>query len=317
VSTTPVGAMTGTMAGGGLNAPVTTPVAVPLNDTAIPFVGALATGKIESFTATTITNANGGWSGNLADPASPWLLRIMSGPSAGLLVDIVSNTSSTITLTGVDVTTLGLTAGSSSFKLVPVDTLATLFGSTTLMGGTSGDLADNVVVFSGGVFVSYYYDTSLGYWRRSGSSSTANRNNTQLRPESGFLISRRGPTMDLVFTGTVPETQLVVKTLNTGNAVINSGFPTDTTLAAFAANTLVPGWRSAATADSADQVVLFSGGVWTSYFFNGTNWRRSFSSSQVSRDTTPISSTAPLIIFRPSGLSGQFTNLVRPMTYSL
>jgi hypothetical protein len=90
------------------------------------------------------------------------------------------------------------------FELVPMDTLFSLFGSDTLLGGTSVSTADNVLVRSGSTWVAYYYDTDLGFWRPAVGPAT-NSNHVVLRPSSGVQIVRRGPAFTLIFVGRVPS----------------------------------------------------------------------------------------------------------------
>lgn len=293
-------------------AAATTPFGVPLDDPSAPAAG-LRTGKIESFTVNTIANAAGGWTGNLAAATAPWLVRITSGPSSGKTLDITSNTTTTLTVSGADVTTLGLTAGTDTFELVPMDTLWTLFGNT-LQGGASAGVADNVSVRNGVSWLVYFYDTNLGYWRRTIGPAT-NSNNTPIRPQSGVQILRRGTALTLTFTGRAPATPFRAPVANASSTVIHAGFPTDTTLGGLAVQSLLAGWRSNASAASADQVSLYSGTAWVSYFHNGSFWQP-VSGPATDSGAAAIPAGTLLTIQRP-GVTPGTTDLVRLLPYSL
>ena len=164
--TVPVGALSVTINAGSVAAPTNTSFAIPLLDT--PLATGAGVARISSLTSTTITATGAGWTaGALATAAFPYAFRITSGAAIGSTFTITANTIDTLTTTGVDFTTLGLVTGASgdSFRLIPVDTLSTLFGSTTLLGGTTATDAD-IVTLSSSSQLSYYYNSSLGRWVR-------------------------------------------------------------------------------------------------------------------------------------------------------
>ncbi|HEX2855695.1 MAG TPA: hypothetical protein VHO24_20840 [Opitutaceae bacterium] len=292
----------------------TTPFGVPLADLSAPPAGIRA-GRIESFTANTISSSGAGWSTNLADPGAPWLVRIASGPSAGKLLDIAANTATTLTISGANLTALGLTAGTDTFELVPMDTLWSLLGSDTVQGGVSAATADNVQVRSGTSWLAYYFDTGLGYWRRTIGPAT-NSNHVRIRPESGVQIVRRGAGgLTLTFAGRVPAHSFRAPVNNASSTVIHAGFPTDVTLGALAMETLLPGWRSHAVAASADQLALYQGNAWVGYFHNGSFWQP-VSGAAVDSGGLAIPAGALFTLQRP-GVTPGTTDLVRLVPYSL
>jgi len=240
-----------------------------------------------------------------------------SGPAAGTLLSITSNTITTVTVSGDDLTKLGIVAGQDTFQFIPVDTLYTLLGTSTLLGGTKWTEADNVYIMSSGTFVGYYYNSSLGYWVRTNSSSTLNRNDVMIRPDTGIIIARRGPQMSLTFVGRVPDVKYRACISNTGSTTVHTGFPLSTTLSSFALNTVVPNWRSSTSWSSADQIYIFTAGSWTGFYHNGSNWRRVNSSSTLDRGGIEIPAGAPVQIFRPSGLASGISYLTKSIPYSL
>ena len=309
VATVPVGYLKIDVAGSA----ATTPFGLALDDLSAPPAGIRA-GKIESFTTNTLANSQGGWTGNLASASAPWLVRITSGASAGKTLDITGNTATTLSIGGADLTSLGLTAGTDTFELVPLDTLWTLFGSDTVQGGTSAALADNVQVRSGASWLVYYYDTNLGFWRRTVGPAT-NSNNTVLRPGSGLQVMRRSAALSLIFTGRVPATPFHVAVSNASSTAIHAGFPTDTTLGGLAVQTLLPGWRSGPSAATSDLVALYNGTTWLNYFYNGSFWQPN-TGPATNSNAQAIPAGAVLAIQRPGTTTGS-TELVRPLPYSL
>jgi hypothetical protein len=302
VATVPVGYLKLDVAGGG----ATTPVGIALDDLSAPPAGIRA-GRIESFTSNSLADSQGGWSTNLATASAPWTVRITSGPAAGKTLDLTGNTMTTLSVSGVDLTSLGLTAGVDTFELVPLDTLWTLLGSDTVQGGTSAATADNVQVRSGASWLAYYFDTNLGYWRRTIGPAT-NSNNVVIRPGTGIQIVRRSAALSLTFTGRVPATAFRMAINNASTTALHTGFPTDTTLGALAVQTLLPGWRN-----GTDLLGLSNSSV--GYVFNGSFWQPA-SGPATNSDALAIPAGSLLIIQRPGATSGT-TDLIRPLPYSL
>ncbi|HEU5080965.1 MAG TPA: pectinesterase family protein [Opitutaceae bacterium] len=303
VSTVPVGFMNFTFSTGS-----TTAFGLPLDDTSPTPIG-LRNGRIESLTATKLTNSAGHWTGNLANPAAPWAVRLTSGAAAGRLLDIASNTATTLTVSNASLVGLGVVTG-DTFELVPLDTLGTLFGSTALQGGTSSANADVVQVRSGTAWLPYYYNTSLGYWRRTTGPAT-NANNTVLRPGSAMMLTRRGSSVTLTFVGRVLGTTYRTPIANGSTTAITTGFPLDTTLGGLHLQTLLSGWRSGTATNKADSINLYNGSTWVPYLFNGSYWQ---TASGTNSDAVALPAGSVLLIQRPSSAAGT-TDLVYAKPY--
>ena len=172
------------------------------------------------------------------------------------------------------------------------------FGTTTLQGGASAAAADTVQVRSGTSWLAYYFDTNLGFWRRTIGPAT-NSNNVPIRPQAGVQVLRRGTALTLTFTGRVPAFTFRAPINNASTTVIHTGFPTDTTLGALALQTLLPGWQST------DQVALYNGSFWQPATGPATN-----------SDSLAIPAGTLLTIQRPGATPGT-TDLVRLLPYSL
>jgi len=237
VSTTPVGYMNTTYATG-----TTTCFGLMLDDTSATPNG-LRAAPIESFTANTIANSAGVWSGNLANPATPWAVRLTSGAAAGKIFDITANTATTLTLSGPALTTLAVAVG-DTFELVSLDTLSTLYGATPCKEALPPRPPTSYNCAAVATWIAFYYDTALGFWRRT-SGTASNSNDTIIRPGSGVLLLRRGPTLTLTLTGRVLGTAFRASVNNASTTGLTAGYPMDTTLAGFGLQNLLSGWRAA------------------------------------------------------------------------
>lgn len=312
-TTTPVGFMKFTIAGGTPTAPATTAISVPLHD--VGGVSGLSSGAISAIGATTITVNSAGWTaGALSVAAIPYAVCIKSGVGEGATLKITANTDSVLTVEVASLSSLGVVAG-DRFEIIPLDTLWTFFGSNTLLGGTSATDADVVYLSSGGAWVGYYFNTSRGFWVRTTGATSINRNDTTLQPASGILIERRAAATEIVATGTVPSMKYRASVANSGNTLIHSGFPTDVTLGSLAVETLLPGWVSNSSAVTADWLYVMQAGAWVSYYNNGAHWRRT-TGPDVDRSTVSIPAGSPILLFKKGTAVGA-TDLNRALPYSL
>jgi uncharacterized protein (TIGR02597 family) len=304
----PVGAMSVTLPDGTVT-PTNTSFALPLYDP--PLAIGAGVGRIASLTATTITCTGAGWSaGALATAAFPYAFRIMSGNAAGATFLITANTIDTLTSAGADFTTLGIVTGGSgdSFKLIPIDTLMTLFGSTTLLGGTNATNAD-LVALSSSSQLTYYYNTTNSRWERPG--VPLNFNDTRIPLDSVITIVRRSTALTLRFTGRVPDVRFRMAVANSGSTYTHTGFPTDVSLGALSLQTALPGWVTgpAATAD-----ILAVGVNGIPYYHDGTRWTRA--TVPLDFNNTNIPAGTPIQIFK-RGVAGGTSSLTRNLPYSL
>ena len=310
----PLGGLTFAIAEGSAAVPVTTSFAMPVLDTAA--ASGAAFGRIASATSTTLTVTNAGWtSGALALAAYPYAIRLTSGSAAGYTFTITANTADTVTISGSDPTNLGLTTGTSGdgFRLIPIDTLNTLFGSSTLLGGTSSSTAD-VVTLSGSAQFSFYYNTTLSRWVRT-TGPTTDRGDTVVSLDTALSITRRSSALTLRATGAAPTERFVLLVANAGSTYTHAGFPADVTLGTLALQTALAGWVSATSASSADTLSVLSGAGYLSYFYNGTNWQRT-TGPATNRDAITISAGTPILLYKRGSASGTAV-LQRSLPYTL
>ena len=270
-------------------------------------------GPVSSRTATTIVNASAnGTYGPFA--SNPHAVLMLSGANVGkrYLIDSSDPGTGTLTITtGGDLTTQ--IANGDTFKVVPAHTLASLFGGTGTGLNVSGSAAtaDNVQLRSGGLWLTYFNNGTN--WFRVGGGAT-NQNNVAVLPEQGFLLVRR-PSSDYTFTGlgAVPTTNLRTDLPNNAVTHFANRFPTDTTLNNLGLQDGAGPWIETGSAATADNVLIRSGGLWLTYFHNGTNWFRVGGGATI-QDNTPIPIGASVLVVRRPGTD---KTLVQNIPYTL
>ncbi len=301
VTTAPVGALTQQVAGGTGSGSFTF-LGIPLVRASV-WQGALTTasGAVLNAAANSFTAA--------AFSSVPHYVIITEGSNAGLMVDIVSNTSNSITL-GENID--GLISSSDKISVRPHSTLASLFGDTNSAGffaSNTSAAADEILVFNSTTqsFINYYYkNAGLGGigWRSSASSSVS-RANDIIYPEQSLAILRKQATglaitsIGEVYSGAmkIPVESGLVWTLNTT--------PRDTTLASLGFYTgTSSGITGSNTVALADEVLRWTGTGWESFYYKttglgGIGWRTSASSS-IDRGTQAIGAGEVLVIRRKS-----------------
>lgn len=303
VNLVPTGALRFTINAGSVAAPVTTAFAITLLDT--PSNAGATVARITSITATTLTVTGANWTaGALGNPALPSAIRISTGTAAGMTLPISANTADTLSFTGVDLTTLGLSTGASgdSLRVLPVDTLNTLFGGTTFLGGTTPAEADMLTLSSSGTQLSYYYHTTLARWVRT-TGPTTDRGNIPIPLSGAISVTRKSTALTLTFLGRAPDVRFSVPIANAGPTYTHTGFPVAVSLGALGLQNRVAGWVSAATAGAADTLSVSSGADWLSYFHNGAFWQRT-TGPATNRDAIVITAGTPILIFRRGAAAG-------------
>lgn len=334
-TTDPVGYVTVGITAGTGTTKRNTLFSVPLMETE-EITGQVA-GTITGVTANTISNSNAGWTpGELSQPATPYLMQITSGAAEGRLFLVSSsagtggavagtaNTATTVTVSSLDaaqvnLTTLGIVAGTDTYKIYACDTLSSFFGTpetTGIVGGSSTSSADTVAVVLNGAVQTYWYNTAAtpNRWSRVGPGSP-DSSNVALVPNYGVQYGRIGSSaLSFVVTGQVPTISREVEVKNSGTTLLSSFWPVESTLSQLGLQAL-PGWVAAATAAASDTVVLTSGGTASTYWYNGTNWRRVGPGSPIS-DTTVINLGTAIQVGK-KGTTAGYTALNQAVPYDL
>ena len=329
-TTDPVGFVTVNITPGTGSAKKNTLFSVPLME--VESITGQVAGVITGVTSNSISNSNAGWAaGALSQPATPYLMQITSGAAEGRLFLIASsantggaingtaNTATTVTVSPVDsaqtdLTTLGIVAGTDTYKIYACDTLSSFFGtpaSTGIQGGTSATNADTIVAIVNGSANTYFYSTTASRWARAALGSP-DASNVPLLPYYGIQYSRISTApWSRTVTGGVPVDPRKVAVKNSGNTILSQFWPVDSTLATSGLSTVV---TAGANANTADTVRLTSAGSVNTYFYDGTNWRRQALGSPLANDT-PIPLGTAMQIFRRGSAAG-YTTLNQAVPYA-
>jgi uncharacterized protein (TIGR02597 family) len=286
------------------------------------FVGKSA-GKVTSLTSTTLSDATAAWAaGALSQAATPYYIKLTSGAAAGAMWQVsttAANTASSVTilnLSGRDPLTAGALVG-DAYEIIPADTLSTLFaGLESQIGGLNIDAADNVKLHDGASWRTFYYNSSAGVQQWREGSSSFNRNNIIVRPNSGVIYTRRGQTpitlmvMGLVVIG---SEKFVVQ--STGASFIGGVYPVDRQLASLNLQSM-PGFVvNSGDLNAADKVKFYDGSSWRLLSYNGSQWREG--ASNFNRNTLMVPAGTPVIIERGVGAAGNAVLATVPAPYTL
>lgn len=303
VATDPVGFVTLSVTAGKTKA-----VAPPLTN-ALVYHGAV-TGS--SVGASTITTTGAGWTSNAYGPyaSNPNVVRFTSGALAGQVFHISSNTNDTLTVT--DFTTAPQL--NDQYDIVPVDTLASLFGTNAATAGfvTNSDVnqADQILIRGTSGWLTYYNDGTK--WLRSGTGSSS-QNNVGLSPDRGFLLYRRGATdLKLTFLGNASVVSPVAKAPGSKITLVSNQLPVATSLSKLGFQGQ-PNWVNGTDPASCDVVQLRGSTGWLSYFYDGSKWLRVGSSQ--AQDPAIAEGTSVLVV--RYGAGDVFDNQTLPYNLSL
>ena len=293
-------------------------VSIPLLEEAS--INGNATGRITGVTSTTISASGAGWTaGELSTAATPHLIEITSGVAKGrmlLISTATASTADTVTISPEeatrvgDLTSLGIVTGSDNgdtYRIRPVDTLGSFFGtpeSTLILGGASANAADTITIVGNGSSATYFYNTGVtpARWSRVAIGSP-DASNIPIAPYAGVQYARLANTpLEFIVTGKVPSGEREVSIKNSGTTLLAPFWPVSQTLADLAIQNM-PNWGTGATAAAADTVVLSSGGSVSTFFHDGTNWRRvALGSPTANTNVVPVG--ASILINKKGGASG-------------
>jgi len=310
-----------TVAAGSGTAKKTTLLSIPMLED-VNITGS-KTGRITGVGSNSITVANAGWTaGALSTAAAPYLIEITSGAAIGhmlLISTTAANTTETVTIDAGEVSrvgnlsSLGIVADAATgdtFRLWPCDTLGSFFGtpeSTGILGGASAAAADTITLVVGGSATTYFYNTASTppRWSRVGLGGGTDSSNVAVPPYAGVQYARLAATpLEFRTLGRMPVGSRKVAIKNSGTTLLSSYWPVNQTLVALGLHDL-PGWKRSSSSSSADTVVLTANGSATTYFHNGTNWRRvGLGSGSADATAVPVGSS---VLINKIGTDAGFT----------
>lgn len=294
------------------------------------------TGAVATVTSNTIMvgDTPPPWTANQLS-SSPYFVKMLSGLQTGRILQVTGNTTTTLTLDitdnslqSVSLTATGFAvAAGDTFEVFPGDTLATLFGLNTaqsplvLTAGTPAT-ADSVGVYSptAGRFLTYYFDSTLGYWKQI--DVAGNANNAVVRPYAAFLITRRPsePALSFVLTGRVAEVNRLIKVPG-GNQVIydSTGFAVDTPLSSLQLSNWLQAPTTSPTVNNADTVSVWNSSAnrLDTYFqLSDSTWRK-VGGGSTNESSFVISAGESVCFLKRAAVSGATSFLGSTLPYTL
>ena len=278
-TTTPVGFVTVTVpAAADASTPSSSVLSIPLY-AAADYVSTVAT--IDSTTQFSLTGA--AWTASqFAVSTAPRLVRIKVSTTVpaniGRFFLVSANTTNQLTVilpSGTTNISNVLSVGDSC-EIVPASTLGSVFGTTTpvVQTGTSS-VADNVLIWNGSNWATYYHNGTI--WKKGGVIGSTDFSGTVIYPDEGvFFIRRATSSLPLTMMGTVPSTVERSDLPVQASTLLSNRFPIDTVLSGTNGLNLqnVTGWTAGATSNTADNVFVWNGTNWKTYYYNGSIWKK-------------------------------------------
>lgn len=284
-----------------------------------------------------IEASNAGWTAaTLADGSQPHYVRIRSGASAGRLLPVQAAAGAENRLLvdsgGLPLARSGVTTGArgDAFEVLAALTLAAAFQSVTLATGGTAAEADQVQVWSGASWLSFYKHATRNRWEAEHDAAGApGRDVYALRPDRGLRVRRgnTGPAMLYVHhAGRVADTPVRIVHDRPGSTFVALGLPVDATLASLdpgLGGGEAGGWRTgsspAVASTTADLVMSWNPVVnqWTVAFKNSgsARWQEARDGVQTLRDDLLIPAGQPLLVRRVGESGAQL--IAVPLPYSI
>ena len=325
VSTLPVGYVTWTINPGSGSSRAFTTLSLPLYQPSQSING-ISSGVISSVSPDEITVSNAGWSpSQLSNAATPYCLKITSGSAEGrtlLISTSASNTTDTVVIDLIasnigDLTTLDIELGQDTFDIIECDTLGSLFGSPSesdIIGAEDFSSADNIYLLTNGSWAKFYYNTNLNRWTKL-TLGSPDATDQPILPDGGILYSRLASTpMELIISGTVPNTPRQLTINRSGVTFIGSTWPVGLELTNSGISQ-ISGWQSSVNSSDADKVYMLISGSWQKFYHDGTDWRRITLGNPIANNQS-ISSGSAIMLQKNSALPFN-SILVQDIPYSL
>lgn len=233
---------------------------------------AVFTGTVSAFSGTTISVAAAAWTPGSWGPfeSNPYVVRLLTGDSAGQIFAIASSSADSLVL--AEEANEQISMG-QQFEVVPVDTLADIFGAKGAGLLTSSDpvKADNILIHGGDSWSTYYNDGTR--WLKQGDATTV-QNSVAILPDEGIFLVRKASTpLAISVAGEIPAIQTATELPADAITFLANPFPLNTRLGDLQLQD-DPSWISAPNDGSADRVWIYGGKDWVVYFYDGKQWRQ-------------------------------------------
>lgn len=191
----------------------------------------------------------------------------------GSLANIDSNTSTTITLPAGEASYMSLPTVGETIRIRQHVTIADVFGATNsagLLAGEEASSADEVLVYNGDNFTSYFYFVGAegfpaGWYKADFTPS----NSQPIWPNESLVVKRKSAgNINITFTGTVKKGNTIFP-ITTGLNVISTVSAQGLTLntsGLYTGNSST-GVAAGEEASAADEVLIYTGSTPASYFY--------------------------------------------------
>lgn len=234
--------------------------------------------------------------------AGKYYIEISSGTLTGATFDVADTVAGTKTIQTVQDLPAGL-AAPFSFKVRKHWTLSSVFGTGSSLVLNPGDssTADQVLVYAGGSYLQYFYQTGTG-WREASAGAT-DQADTPLYPDDALIINRKqGTPVNVVLMGAVKMGQTSFP-INPGTNIVGNPCAAEMTLNS--CGLLASGFTSG-DGSTSDQVLFFNGTGYDVYYYQsggfGTGWRKATDpGTDAGGKAIPVGSA---VIIKRSGASG-------------
>lgn len=316
----PVGGVTITLVGG--NAKVTTfspALRMPVGSN---FVGKVF-GTLTNVTSTTLSDSTAGWSASaLSQASTPYFIHILTGTAVGTWWQISTsvstpNTSTVVTVLnrgGISALTAGVTAG-DSYQIVPADTLGNFFANVIgSIGDINATLADQVQLYNGSSWQTYFYNSSAGGWRLG--ALPVSQNNVIIPPDSGVIYTRNhSGDISLLMLGAVATQTEQILVPSTGITIVGNVFPVARTLGSLSLNSLSGFVPYSGSLTACDLVQVYTGTTWQTFNYSSGHWHIGL--LPISQDAFAIPFGAPIVFIRGTAATGEPNLLTLTPPYNL
>jgi hypothetical protein len=233
---------------------------------------------------------------------------------------------------GLPLARSGVTTGTAgdAFEVLAAQTLAAAFQGVTLAPGATAVEADQVQVWSGATWLSFYKHASRNRWEAEHDAAGAPaRDAYALRPDRGLRVRRgnTGPAILYVHhAGRVADTAVRIVHDRPGSTFVALGLPVAATLASIdpgLGGGVAGGWRTGASpavaSATADLLMAWNpaGNRWTVTYKNtGTaRWEEARDGAQTVQDELVIPAGQPLLVRRVGEAGAQL--IAVPLPYSV
>jgi len=240
-------------------------------------------------------------------------VQFETGLGQGLAFAISTNTSAgalTLNTGGQSLLTIGV-AANDTYTIHPYWRIQDVFGPAvggSLSNGTAASRADNVLVWNGSIFLTYW-PKNTGLWQ-----GGANGGFDPLLPDESVLVLRRSPnTTNVVALGGVRATNLVT-VLQTGYNLVGNSFPASTVISNLNLIGSGSGFQGGNAASKSDQVLVWNGAIYDQLWYKTNTVPPSWQGGNGLAGAYPVLPSSTYFIYLQHGTAG---NWPRPLPYTV